>query len=83
VILRLGEIVTLFSDQVTVGVGRPIIRQVSLNNDPRVTDVVVGGELICGLPAVYTGNESVPKIIINYTIKLFLNCNQHFGNFKP
>jgi len=26
------------------------------------------------------GNESVPKIIINDTIKLFLNCNQHFGN---
>ena len=30
-----------------------------------------------------TGNESVPKIIINGTISLFLNCNQHFGNFKP
>jgi len=30
------------------------------------------------------GNESVPKIIINDTIKLFfLNRNQHFGYFKP
>ena len=30
------------------------------------------------------GNESVPKIIMNDTINLFfLNCNQHFGNFKP
>ena len=30
------------------------------------------------------GNESVPKIVINDTKKLFfLNCNQHFGNFKP
>ena len=28
-------------------------------------------------------NESVPKIIINDTINLFFNCNQHFGNFKP
>ena len=27
--------------------------------------------------------KTVPKIIINGTIKLFLNCNQHFGNFKP
>ena len=27
------------------------------------------------------GNESVPKIIINYTINLFFNCNQHFS--KP
>ena len=30
-----------------------------------------------------TGNKSVPKIIINYTIYLFLNCNQDFANFKP
>ena len=29
------------------------------------------------------GKESVPKIIINATKKLFLNCNQHSGNFKP
>ena len=28
-------------------------------------------------------NESVPKIILNDTIIFFLNCNQHFGNFKP
>ena len=28
-------------------------------------------------------NESVPKIILNITINLFLSCNQHFGNFKP
>ena len=27
-------------------------------------------------------NESVPKIILNITINLFLSCNQHFGNFK-
>jgi len=33
---------------------------------------------------IITGNESVPKTIINDTIKLsFLNCNQHFGSFKP
>jgi len=25
----------------------------------------------------------VPKIIVNVTTKLFLNRNQHFGNFKP
>jgi len=29
-----------------------------------------------------TGNESVPKIAIDNTINYFLNCNQHFGNFK-
>ena len=29
------------------------------------------------------GNESLLKIIINDTIIFFLNCNQHFGNFKP
>jgi len=29
------------------------------------------------------GNERVPKITINDTIKFFLNCNQHFVNFKP
>ena len=29
-------------------------------------------------------NESVPKIIINNIVNyFFLNCNQHFGNFKP
>ena len=28
-------------------------------------------------------NKSVPKIIINDTIIFLLNCNQHFGNFKP
>ena len=34
--------------------------------------------------SVVTGNESVPKFIVNNTINLFfLNCNQHFGNFKP
>jgi len=31
-----------------------------------------------------TGDEIVPKIIINDTINFFLlNCNQHFGNVKP
>jgi len=31
-----------------------------------------------------TGNESVPKIIfINDNKIFFLNCNYHFGNFKP
>ena len=30
----------------------------------------------------HIGNESVQKIIINNTINLFLNCNQHFANFK-
>ena len=29
------------------------------------------------------GNVSVPKIIIIDTVFFFLNCNQHFGNFKP
>jgi len=29
------------------------------------------------------GNESVPKIVINDTTKSFLNCNQHFADFKP
>jgi len=29
------------------------------------------------------GNESVPKIIMNDTLNLLLNCNQHFANFKP
>jgi len=29
------------------------------------------------------GNETVPKIIVNNTINLFLNCSQHFGKFKP
>jgi len=31
------------------------------------------------------GNESVPKTMIHDTLKLFffLNCKQHFGNFKP
>jgi len=29
------------------------------------------------------GNESVPKIMINNTISLFLNRNHHFGHFKP
>jgi len=28
-------------------------------------------------------NERVLKIIINDTINLFFNCNQHFVNFKP
>jgi len=27
-------------------------------------------------------NESVPKIILNYTIIFLLNCIEHFGNFK-
>ena len=31
-----------------------------------------------------TGNDSVPKIAVNDAISIFfLNCNQHFGNFKP
>jgi len=30
-----------------------------------------------------TVNETVPKIIINKTIYLFLNCNRHFANFRP
>jgi len=29
------------------------------------------------------GSKSVPKIMINDTVKFFfLNCNQHFGNFN-
>jgi len=28
-------------------------------------------------------NDSVPTIIVNDTIKLFLSYNQHFANFKP
>ena len=35
-------------------------------------------------PNTHTGNGSALKIIINDTINLFfLNCSQHFGNFKP
>jgi len=30
-----------------------------------------------------TGNDSVPKIIVNNTKNIFLNCNQHFADFKP
>jgi len=30
------------------------------------------------------GNEWVPKTIPNNAVNIyFLNCNQHFGNFKP
>ena len=28
-------------------------------------------------------NADVPKIIISKTMKLFLDCNQHFGNLIP
>jgi len=41
---------------------------------------------LCHSLSFATANESVPKIIIglNDTINLvFLNCNQHFANFKP
>ena len=34
------------------------------------------------MPAVSIGNENVPEIITNNTINLFLNCYQHFANFK-
>jgi len=30
-----------------------------------------------------TGNKSVPKIILNNNELIFLNCNQHFANFRP
>jgi len=30
-----------------------------------------------------TVNESQPKITINDAVIFFLNCNQHFDNFKP
>jgi len=30
-----------------------------------------------------TVDESVPKITVNNTGNLFLNCNRHFANFKP
>ena len=43
-ILEFCDIVSLLNDQVTVGDGRPFIRQLSLNNEPRATDVVTGGE---------------------------------------
>jgi len=43
-ILEFCDIVSLLSVQVTVGGGRPFIRQVSLNKEPLVTDVVTGGE---------------------------------------
>jgi len=43
VILESCVSVTLFFDQVTVGVGRPFIKHVRLSNEPRVTDVVTGG----------------------------------------
>ena len=33
--------------------------------------------------SISIGNESVPEIIINDNKKFFLNCYQHFGNFKP
>ena len=39
---------------------------------------ITGCNVVCGR----SGNESVPKIVINDTI-FFLNCNQHSGNFKP
>ena len=35
------------------------------------------------MPVSEVSNLGVPKIIINDTIKLFFNCNQHFVNFKP
>jgi len=41
-----------------------------------LTDSLVGRDAA-------VGNESVLKIIINDTIIFFLNCNQHFGYFKP
>jgi len=48
-------------------------------------DVIVNGQFLpirSSLTSI--GNESVPKIILNDTIKVFLlSCNQNFGNFKP
>jgi len=37
----------------------------------------------CSLCPRIIGNESVPKIIINDTINLFLNGSQHFDNIRP
>jgi len=46
--------------------------------------VVVVQLLSAPINRTATGNESVPKIIINDTKSLFfLNCNPHFGKFKP
>jgi len=49
-ILELSVNVRLFLAQVTVGAGRPFIRQDSLSSEPRVTVVVTGGTSSCGLP---------------------------------
>ena len=43
-ILELYVSVTLVFVQMILGVGRPSIRHVSLNNAPRVTDVASGGK---------------------------------------
>jgi len=57
---------------------------------------VAGGVRFSGCPSISTfrhacvlymgrgtGNESLPKSIINNITNLFFNCYQHFGNFKP
>jgi len=33
--------------------------------------------------AILCGTKVLPKVITNDTVNLFLNCNQHFRNFKP
>ena len=41
-----------------------------------------GGVELCYVLPVLRITSCVPKIIINDTNNFFLNCNQHFRNFK-
>jgi len=56
--------------------------------DTRATELIAVPTGGCGLSSwswtTPTGNDSVlTKIITNGTVSLFLNGNQHSGNFKP
>ena len=58
--------------------------QVFENRSTFLKEAFLGDSTWADLPAMDIGDESVPKIVINDTIKVFfLNCKQDFGNFKP
>jgi len=58
--------------------------QVFENRSAFLKEAFLGDSTWADLPAMDIGDDSVPKIVINVTIKVFfLNCKQDSGNFKP
>jgi len=83
---RSGSTVSAVASNVAVNTPTPVNRSLESASASRDTSDPPAARVSSPPHLPYSfnaGNESVPKVVVNNTTNLFLNCFQHFANFKP